>query len=102
MPVVNKEATPQAELPPGNPRRDAGHASNERDTAPGDAADDTGPSDRPSQGGADVLPRVTLPKGGGAIRGIGEKFSVNPATGTGLLHILLPLSPGRSGFTPGS
>src|SRR5918993_54190 len=29
------------------------------------------------------LPTVTLPKGGGAIRGIGEKFGANPVTGTG-------------------
>jgi hypothetical protein len=43
---------------------------------------------------------VTLPKGGGAIRGLGEKFSVNAATGTGNMSVPLPLSPGRSGFTP--
>ena len=29
-----------------------------------------------------ALPALELPKGGGAIRGIGEKFAVNPATGT--------------------
>src|SRR6266700_3420714 len=45
-------------------------------------------------------PSVSLPKGGGAIKGIGEKFAANPATGTGSLTIPLPLSPGRSGFTP--
>jgi hypothetical protein len=28
-------------------------------------------------------PQIALPKGGGAIRGIGEKFSANPVTGTG-------------------
>ena len=49
---------------------------------------------------SDTLPHVTLPKGGGAIRGIGEKFGVNPVTGTGSLTIPLALSPGRSGFTP--
>jgi len=27
-------------------------------------------------------PQINLPKGGGAIRGIGEKFTVNAATGT--------------------
>ena len=27
-------------------------------------------------------PKITLPKGGGAIRGIGEKFTTNPATRT--------------------
>jgi RHS repeat-associated protein len=49
---------------------------------------------------AALAPAISLPKGGGAIRGIGEKFSVNPVTGTGALSIPLPLSPGRSGFTP--
>src|SRR5258708_14086631 len=47
-----------------------------------------------------VPPTVSLPKGGGAIKGIGEKFGANPVTGTGSLSIPLPLSPGRSGFTP--
>jgi RHS repeat-associated protein len=45
-------------------------------------------------------PQITLPRGGGAIRGIDEKFSANPVTGTGSLIIGLPLSPGRSGFEP--
>jgi hypothetical protein len=45
-------------------------------------------------------PAVSLPKGGGAIKGIGEKFAENPVSGTGSLSIPLPLSPGRSGFTP--
>src|SRR5882724_10460088 len=44
---------------------------------------------------------ISLPRGGGAINGIGEKFAANPVTGTGSLTIPLPLSPGRSGFTPG-
>src|SRR5438067_10016871 len=35
---------------------------------------------------------------GGAIRGIGEKFSVNAATGTGSLALPLPFNPGR--FAP--
>ena len=43
---------------------------------------------------------MSLPKGGGAIKGIGEKFAANPVTGTGSLSIPLPLSSGRSGFTP--
>ena len=45
-------------------------------------------------------PPVSLPKGGGAIKGIGEKFAANPVTGTASISIPLPLSPGRSGFTP--
>ncbi len=45
-------------------------------------------------------PSISLPKGGGAIRGIGEKFGVNPVTGTGSLTIPIYASPGRSGFGP--
>ncbi|KAH6856079.1 RHS repeat-associated core domain protein [Chaetomium sp. MPI-CAGE-AT-0009] len=46
------------------------------------------------------LPSVSLPKGGGAIRGIGEKFDAHPTTGTGSMHLPVPTSPGRSGFGP--
>ena len=45
-------------------------------------------------------PSISLPKGGGAIKGIGEKFAVNPVTGTGTMTIPLATSPGRSGFGP--
>jgi RHS repeat-associated protein len=45
-------------------------------------------------------PAVSLPKGGGAIRGIGETFAVNPATGTASLSIPIATSPGRAGFGP--
>jgi len=45
-------------------------------------------------------PAISLPKGGGAIRGIGEKFSVNPVTGTGSLAVPIFTSPGRSDFAP--
>ncbi|GIF62408.1 hypothetical protein Ais01nite_04430 [Asanoa ishikariensis] len=43
---------------------------------------------------------IALPKAGGAVRAIGEKFSFNAITGTGNLAVGLPLSPGRDGFTP--
>ncbi|HLG55465.1 MAG TPA: SpvB/TcaC N-terminal domain-containing protein [Vicinamibacterales bacterium] len=43
---------------------------------------------------------VSLPKGGGAIRGIGEKFAANPVTGSSTFSIPLPASPGRGGFGP--
>lgn len=46
------------------------------------------------------LPTPTLPKGGGALRSIGEKFSMAAATGTGGMSIPLALSPGRSGMGP--
>jgi RHS repeat-associated protein len=45
-------------------------------------------------------PTVSLPKGGGAIKGIGEKFTANPVTGTGSMSVPLATSPGRSGFGP--
>lgn len=45
-------------------------------------------------------PVISLPKGGGAIRGIGEKFSVNPNTGIASLTVPLFTSPGREGFGP--
>ncbi|HEU5381440.1 MAG TPA: SpvB/TcaC N-terminal domain-containing protein [Ktedonobacteraceae bacterium] len=46
------------------------------------------------------LPTISLPKGGGAIHGIGEKFTANPVLGSGSLALPLPTSPGRSGFEP--
>jgi len=45
-------------------------------------------------------PTITLPKGGGAIRGMGEKFASNPVTGTGSMTVPIATSPGRSGFGP--
>lgn len=45
-------------------------------------------------------PALSLPKGGGAMRSIDEKFSVNSANGTLSFGIPLPLSPGRGGAAP--
>jgi RHS repeat-associated protein len=56
-----------------------------------------------SSGGSNsqfVPPQINLPKGGGAIRGIGEKFTANAVTGTGALSLPIAVSPGRSGFAP--
>ena len=47
-----------------------------------------------------TAPAISLPKGGGAIRGIGEKFAANPVTGTGSMSVPIAASPGRSGFGP--
>jgi RHS repeat-associated protein len=47
-----------------------------------------------------AAPSISLPKGGGAIRGIGEKFGSNPVTGTGSMTVPIATSPGRSGFGP--
>jgi hypothetical protein len=40
-------------------------------------------------------PSIALPKGGGAIKGIDEKFSVNAVNGTASFSIPLPSSPAR-------
>lgn len=34
-----------------------------------------------------LAPAIALPKGGGAIRGMGEKFAANPVTGTGSMSV---------------
>ncbi|NJK30982.1 MAG: hypothetical protein HC927_00460 [Deltaproteobacteria bacterium] len=47
-----------------------------------------------------MLPALVLPTGGGAIRSIGEQFSVNSITGTSSLTLPIAVSPGRSGFSP--
>src|SRR5262245_24175617 len=53
------------------------------------------------QAGASATPpSISLPKGGGAIRGIGEKFTANPVTGTGSMSVPIATSPGRAGFGP--
>jgi RHS repeat-associated protein len=41
------------------------------------------------------IPSISLPKGGGAIKGIDEKFSVNAVNGTASFSIPLPFSPAR-------
>ena len=43
---------------------------------------------------------ISLPKGGGALKGIGETFQPNLFSGTGNHSIPLAVSPGRNGFGP--
>src|SRR5208337_936026 len=58
-------------------------------------------SQSPGKAGDGAQPPVlSLPKGGGAIRGVGEKFAANPVTGTASLTVPIFTSPGRSGFGP--
>jgi len=42
-------------------------------------------------------PSISLPKGGGAIGGMGEKFAANPVTGTGSMSVPIVTSPRRFG-----
>jgi hypothetical protein len=61
----------------------------------------TGDSSATGSGsGGSSAPAISLPKGGGAIRGIGEKFGANPVTGTASMSVPIFTSPGRSGFSP--
>jgi len=92
--------------------------SNNKEQAPGNNSGQgsqpaSHPLDRytvqPQQDGGDKkspfyqssAPVISLPKGGGALKGIDEKFSVNAVNGTAGLEVPLPLSPGRGGFGPG-
>ncbi|NUP11205.1 MAG: toxin, partial [Polyangiaceae bacterium] len=45
-------------------------------------------------------PSLNLPKGGGALRGIGETFKTNPVTGTASAQIPLPITPAPHGPSP--
>jgi Salmonella virulence plasmid 65kDa B protein/FG-GAP-like repeat len=43
---------------------------------------------------------ISLPNGGGALAGIGEKFAPDPHTGTGNFTVPLAVPPGRNGVQP--
>src|SRR5262245_61072771 len=43
---------------------------------------------------------ISVPKGGGAMHGIGEKFAPDLHTGTGNFTVPIALPPGRNGFQP--
>src|SRR5262245_47260235 len=43
---------------------------------------------------------ISLPKGGGALQGIGEKFAPDLHTGTGNFTVPIALPPGRNGLEP--
>jgi RHS repeat-associated protein len=43
---------------------------------------------------------ISLPKGGGALQGLGEKFSPDLHTGTGNLSVPIAVPAGRNGFQP--
>lgn len=60
------------------------------------ASDGQDPRGLPATG----MPSISLPKGGGAISGMGEKIAANPVTGTSSTTVPIAVSPGRSGFGP--
>jgi RHS repeat-associated protein len=93
----SRSGTPAAPTPASAPGTEP---STKSDAAVRGASDPGKASAGDGQGPPSLLPALSLPKGGGAIRGIGEKFSVNAATGTASLGIPIAASPGRSGFGP--
>lgn len=46
------------------------------------------------------IPAISLPKGGGAITGMGEKSQSNPVTGTASFQVPVKTSPSRNAFHP--
>src|SRR5215813_15572891 len=50
--------------------------------------------------GDSSTPAISLPSGGGALRGIEEKFSPDLHTGTGNFTVPIALPSGRNGFQP--
>ncbi len=108
MPPANS-GPPDRRDQPGSPQAGGGQPGAIRGPdVPGTSAPT---SRRPAPGGGsgdqsshnDFLlarPSVSLPKGGGAITGIGEKFTANPVTGTGSLAIPIAVTPARAGFVP--
>jgi len=65
-----------------------------------DDTESAAPSATSGAGSDFTAPAISLPKGGGAIRGIDEKFAANPVTGAGSLTVPIPTSKSRSGFGP--
>lgn len=53
------------------------------------------PGSAKTKSNAIEIPSINLPKGGGALKGIDEKFSVNAVNGTASFSIPLPFSPAR-------
>src|SRR3984957_20342973 len=56
---------------------------------------------RPGSGSAGPeLPRISLPSGGGAVRGIGGKLTIGQAPGAASLSVPVVVSPARQGCSP--
>jgi Salmonella virulence plasmid 65kDa B protein len=70
--------------------------NSQRGFSPGDPNKETPASEEQSTS----APAISLPKGGGAIKGTGEKFGVNPVNGSSTLSVPVFTTPGRSKFSP--
>ena len=56
---------------------------------------DDGVSGEPARDFTQLIPDLSLPTSGGAVRSIGEKFTLNPATGTGNISVPIAMASGR-------
>ena len=81
-------------------RRDGPSAKPGADARQSSAARADSRQESPSSQNELNIPKVELPKGGGALKSIDEKFQVNPANGTASFSIPLPVSKTRSDFAP--
>ncbi len=84
-------------LPDGKTRRDVGR----RESYIPSKADAAPPKDSVYSQDDLKIPAIELPKGGGALKSIDEKFQVNAANGTLSFSIPLPMSQSRSDVAPG-
>ncbi|KAF7513142.1 hypothetical protein GJ744_010538 [Endocarpon pusillum] len=79
----------------------AGTTGNSNPPATGNTKNTANPADSNAEKPPTLaIPSITLPKGGGAIRGIEEKFNADTITGAGSVTIPITTSPGRAGFGP--
>src|ERR1700687_2216954 len=51
-------------------------------------------------GAKSISGAISLPQGGGALQGIGEKFAPDLSTGTGNFSVSIPLPAGRTDLNP--
>ncbi|MBE7170548.1 MAG: hypothetical protein INR73_08155 [Williamsia sp.] len=65
-----------------------------------DAFKQLSPIEEKGKSFATEIPGISLPKGGGAIKSIDEKFQVNAVNGTAGFSIPFPFSPSRNAFMP--
>jgi hypothetical protein len=93
------DLAPQGQPTEGTQQKSDGTAQAGRDPAATPSSSPRSQQPAPSQPEshreADWVPKVELPKGGGAVRGIGESFEANAFTGSGAFTVPLPLPPAR-------
>ena len=77
---------------PQNRVRSEGSDADASDNARGAEQD---ASNKAARDFTQLIPDLSLPASGGAVRSIGEKFTLNPATGTGNISVPIAMASGR-------